>query len=72
MSKQILLIFSLIRTALLSRILNLKNGKHLKKISEKLMPIMWHPRRWWNFWISEDEDKDIELILLRGCTNVCW
>ena len=26
-----------------------------KKISEELMPIVWHPKRWWNFCKSEDE-----------------
>ena len=30
------------------RIVNLKNAKHLKKISEELMPRAWHPKRWWN------------------------
>ena len=28
-----------------------------KKISEELMPIAWHPERWWNFCMSEDEKK---------------
>ena len=28
-----------------------------KKISKELMPIAWHPKRWWNFSISEDEKK---------------
>ena len=27
-------------------ILNLKNGKPLKNISEELMTIAWHPKRW--------------------------
>ena len=25
-----------------------------KKISEELMPIVWHPKSWWNFFMSED------------------
>ena len=29
-----------------------------KKVSEELMPIAWHPKRWWNFCISEDEKKE--------------
>ena len=29
-------------------IVNLKNAKHLKMISEELIPIVWHRRRWWN------------------------
>ena len=24
------------------------------------MTIAWHPKRWWNFWMSEDENKEIE------------
>ena len=26
------------------------------------MPIAWHPKRWWNFYMSEDEKKEIEPI----------
>ena len=33
-----------------------------KKISEELMPIAWHPRRWWNVYMSEDEKKEIEPV----------
>ena len=33
-----------------------------KKISEELIPIAWHPKRWWNFCVSEDEKKEIEPI----------
>ena len=29
-----------------------------KKVSEELMPIAWHPKRWWNFCISEDKKKE--------------
>ena len=44
-------------------ILNLKNAKNLKqKISEELMPIAWHPKRRWNFCMSEDEKKEVEPI----------
>ena len=28
------------------------------------MPVAWHPKRWWNFCMLEDEKKkEIELIL---------
>ena len=30
-------------------ILNFKNAKLLKKMSEELTPIAWHPKRWWDF-----------------------
>ena len=33
-----------------------------KMISEELMLIEWHPKRWLNFCISEDEKKDCEPI----------
>ena len=32
------------------------------KFSEELMPIAWHPKRWWNFCMSEDERREIEPI----------
>ena len=43
-------------------ILDFKNTKQLKKISEELMPIAWHPKRWRNFYMSEDEEKEIKPI----------
>ena len=69
----ILLIFSLASIAFLSIYKNIvrllawhskfKNRKALeKKISEELMPIQWHPKRWRKFCISEDEKKEIEQI----------
>ena len=27
------------------------------KISEELIPIVWHPKRWWNFCMAEHEEK---------------
>ena len=38
--------------------------KALKKdINEELMLVAWHPKRWWNFCMTEDEKKGIEPIL---------
>ena len=51
---QIVLILSLIRTAFLSCILNLKNTKHLKKDK-------------WNFCMWEDKKKEIENIFTEKC-----
>ena len=31
--------------------------KKRNAISEELMPVAPHPRRWWNFCLSEDEKK---------------
>ena len=40
-----------------------KKSKALKKkISEELMPIVWYPKRCWNFCMREDEKKAIEPI----------
>ena len=37
--------------------------KALKKmLNEELMPIAWHPKRWLNFCMLEDEKKETELI----------
>ena len=29
------------------------------------MPVACHRKRWWNFCVSEDEKKEIELFLLK-------
>ena len=47
-------------------ILNLKNVKHLKKLIEELMPVAWHPNRWWDWWVSEDEKKEIDPMFIEG------
>ena len=31
-----------------------------------MMPIVWHPKRWWDFCMSEDEKKEIEPIFTEG------
>ena len=52
-------------------VLNLKNAKRFKKrISEELMPIAWHPKRWRDLCMPEDKKKEIELIFLRS-VKVC-
>ena len=33
-----------------------------KKISEELISIAWHPKRWWDFCMPEDVKKEIEPI----------
>ena len=35
-----------------------------KMKSEELMLIAWHPKRWWNFCMSEDETKEIDPIFI--------
>ena len=37
--------------------------KELKKeLSEELMPVAWHPDRWWDW--SEDENKEIDPMFI--------
>ena len=37
---------------------HIKFEKQKKLKSEELMPIAWYPKRWWSFWVSEDEKKE--------------
>ena len=30
------------------------------QIKEELMPVAWHPDRWWNWCVPEDEKKELE------------
>ena len=43
-------------------VVNLKNTKHLKNGKRGKMTIAWHPKRCWNFCMTEDEKKEIEPI----------
>ena len=31
------------------------------KIKKELMPVAWHPDRWWNWCVPEDEKKELEI-----------
>ena len=31
------------------------------KIKEELMPVAWHPDRWWDWCVPEDEKKELEI-----------
>ena len=43
---------------------NLKQRKLFKKeISKELMPVAWHPTRWWDWCIPKDEKKEREPLL---------
>ena len=28
------------------------------------MPVAWHPNRWWDFCVSEDEKKEIDPVFI--------
>ena len=64
--KYMVFIFSVNITAFLSSILNLKNGRHLKKkkIREELMPAAWHPIRWWNFVCQRNSSSFFSFLIL--------
>ena len=39
------------------------------------MPIAWHPKRWWNFCVPEDEKKEIDPIFIeefQKCLSVVY
>ena len=36
-----------------------------KKLNEELMPIEWHPKRWRNWCLSEDEKKEIDPMFIK-------
>ena len=39
-----------------------KSKAQKAKIKEELLPIAWHPSRWWNWCVSEDEKKEREKL----------
>ena len=44
---------------LLSGTMAIKKRKAQKaKIEEELMSIVWHPSRWWDWYLDEDEKKE--------------
>ena len=46
-------------------ILNLKNAKYLEKeLNEELISVAWHPNRWWDWCVSEDEKKEIDPMFI--------
>ena len=51
---------TLMEVILILLLMHIKFEKHkeLKKMTGKeLMPVLWHPNRWWNFSVSEYEKK---------------
>ena len=52
-------------------IANMKNVKHLKELNEELMPVAWHPKRWWNSCMPEGEKKKQNQFLQSNAFSVC-
>ena len=38
----------------------IKRKAQKAQIKEELMPVAWHPDRWWNWCVPEDEKKELE------------
>ena len=56
---------TIILVRLLAQRIEFEKRKALKKeTNEEMMLVAWHPNRWWNFCIPEDETKEIEPIFL--------
>ena len=43
----------------------------MKIINKQLMPVGWHPKRWQDWCLLEDEKKAIELIFADKVEK-CW
>ena len=39
----------------------IKRKTQKAKIKEELMSVAWHPDRWWNWCVTEDEKKELEI-----------
>ena len=41
-----------------------KHKSQKAKIKKELLPIAWHPSRWWDWCVFEDEKKETEKLFL--------
>ena len=47
-------------------ILNLKKRKAFKKeLNKELMPVGWHPNRWWDWRMSQNEKRETDPMFIR-------
>ena len=44
----------------------------LKELNKELMLVAWHPRRWWNFCMSDEEKIEVQLILLNNAFSASF
>ena len=59
------LIFSLIRTAFFVKHIKFEKHEELKKtISEEIIPVAWYPKGWWDWYMPEDDEKEIMTIFV--------
>ena len=52
------LIFSLVRTT------SEKRKEPKKELNEELMSVAWHPKRWWDWCVSEDEKMEVDSMFI--------
>ena len=65
LSSIFLSIFSLVGTTFLARNTKFEKRKKLKKeLNEELMTVAWHPNRWWDWYMSKDEKKEIDPMFI--------
>ena len=42
-----------------------------KQLNEELMPVAWHPNRWWDWCVPKDEKKQTDPILSKSYKIAC-
>ena len=63
---------TIILIRLLARHIKFEKHKEFKKVlSEELQPKAWHPSRRWDWYMSEDEKKEIDKMFLKSRKSVC-
>ena len=61
------LIFSLIRTAFFVKHIKFEKREELKKtISEEIIPVVWYRKGWWDWYMAEDDEKEIITMFVEG------
>ena len=56
---------TIILIRLLAWHIKFEKRKALKKeLNEELILVAWHSKRWWDWWVSEDEKKEIDPIFI--------
>ena len=49
----------------------IKNKAQKASIKEGLLPIAWHPSRWWDWCMTEDEKSDAETFWQQAWAFLC-
>ena len=46
-----------------------KRKELIKKISVELMPVAWHPNRWWDFWWEKRNRSNVYWRFVKMCVG---